>query len=94
MTDLAAAPANGATVAGVQAVSANAGDAVGVSGVQFTLDGANLGAEDTTAPYGISWNTTAVSGGSHVLSAIVRDPSGNTATAANIHCCAAPTSRP
>ena len=32
-------------------VTANAADNVGVAGVQFKLDGANLGAEDTTAPY-------------------------------------------
>ena len=29
-----------------------------MAGVQFTLDGANLGAEDTSAPYSVSWNTT------------------------------------
>ena len=78
------APANGSTVSGTVAISASATDDDGVAGVQFTLDGANLGAEDTTAPYGISWNTTAVSGGSHVLSAIVRDPTGNTATSAPV----------
>ena len=78
------APANGSTVAGTVSITATATDDDGVAGVQFTLDGANLGAEDTTPPYGISWNTTAVSGGSHALSAIVRDPSGNTATAAPV----------
>ena len=31
---------------------------MGVVGVQFKLDGANLGAEDTAAPYSVSWNTT------------------------------------
>ena len=31
--------------------SATASDNVGVTGVRFKLDGANLGAEDTTAPY-------------------------------------------
>jgi lysophospholipase L1-like esterase len=77
-------PANGATVSGTVAISANASDDDSVAGVQFTLDGANLGAEDTSAPYGLSWNTTTVSGGSHVLSAIVRDPGGNTATAAPV----------
>ena len=39
-------------------VSANASDNVGVAGVQFYLDGALLGTEDTTAPYSVSWNTT------------------------------------
>ena len=39
-------------------MSATASDNVGVAGVQFKLDGANLGAEDTTAPYACRWNTT------------------------------------
>ena len=55
------APGSGATVSGTVAVSATASDNVGVVGVQFRLDGANLGAEDTTAPYSIAWNTTTAS---------------------------------
>src|SRR5258708_18493752 len=43
-------PSSGATVSGTITVTANASDNVGVAGVQFKLDGANLGAEDTTAP--------------------------------------------
>ena len=39
------APAAGATVSGTVSVSATASDNVGVVGVQFLLDGANLGAE-------------------------------------------------
>ena len=54
-------------------VTANAADNVGVAGVQFRLDGANLGAEDTTSPYSVSWNTTAVANGSHTLTAVARD---------------------
>ncbi len=42
------APASGATVSGTINVTANASDTVGVVGVQFLLDGNNLGAEDTT----------------------------------------------
>src|SRR6267154_6341248 len=53
------APASGATVSGTTSVTASASDNVGVVGVQFKLDGSNLGAEDTTAPYSVSWNTTA-----------------------------------
>src|SRR5205823_273915 len=65
-------------------VAATAADNVGVAGVQFRLDGTPLGAEDTTAPYSISWNTTAVADGVHVLTAVARDTAGNTATAANV----------
>src|SRR6267154_1347869 len=44
-----------------------------VSSVQFRLDGANLGARDTSAPYSVSWNTTATSNGSHTLTAVATD---------------------
>ena len=74
------APANGATVAGASvAVSATASDNVAVLGVQFQLDGANLGAEDTASPFSITWNTSGVANGSHTLNAIARDGAGNTA---------------
>ena len=55
------APADGATVSGTVTLSATATDNVGVAGVQFKLDGTNLGAEDTSSPYSVSWNTTTVS---------------------------------
>ena len=51
-------PLDGATVSGVVVVSADGSDDVGVLGVQFLLDGTNLGAEDTTPPYSVSWLTT------------------------------------
>ena len=78
------APASGATVSGSVAVTASATDNVAVAGVQFLLDGANLGAEDTTAPYSVTWNTTTASPGTHVLSARARDPAGNTQTSSTV----------
>jgi O-glycosyl hydrolase len=75
------APANGATVSGSIAVSANAADNVGVIGVQFRLDGNSLGAEDTSAPYSVSWTTTATTNGAHQLTATARDAAGLTAIA-------------
>jgi len=74
------APAAGATVSGTATVSASAADAVGVASVQFTLNGVNLGAPDTTAPYTISWNTTGAANGVHVLGAVARDAAGNQAS--------------
>src|SRR5262245_48756180 len=44
-----------------------------VGGVQFKLDNANLGAEDPSAPYSISWNTTTASNGPHSVKAVARD---------------------
>ncbi|MCI0682547.1 MAG: Ig-like domain-containing protein [Gemmataceae bacterium] len=77
-------PATGAMVSGTISVTANASDNVGVAGVQFLLDGANLGAEDTSAPYSVSWNTLTSSEGSHTLSARARDAAGNVTTSAPV----------
>src|SRR5439155_1646643 len=77
-------PVSGATVGGTTSVTANASDNVGVVGVQFLLDGANLGVEDTTAPYSVSWNTTTASNGSHTLTAVARDAAGNRTTSAAV----------
>ena len=78
------APATGATIAGTVAVLASASDNVGVVGVQFKLDGANLGAEDSSSPHSVSWNTTSGSDGAHQLAAVARDAAGNTSTAPTI----------
>src|SRR5207247_2178846 len=78
------APANGATVSSTVTVTASASDNVGVAGVQFLLDGGALGAEDTTAPYGVAWDTTTTSNGSHTVTARARDAAGNTATSAAV----------
>jgi Big-like domain-containing protein/ASPM-SPD-2-Hydin domain-containing protein len=77
-------PAAGTTVAGAVVVSATATDNVGVAGVQFKLDGANVGAEVTTAPYAVTWNTTTTADGAHALTAVARDAAGNTATSAGV----------
>src|SRR6266540_1903703 len=84
-TVLMTAPANGSTVSGTAVtVSASASDNVGVAGVQFSLDGVNLGAEDTAAPYSVSWNATLATSGAHILTAVARDAAGNTASAAGV----------
>jgi hypothetical protein len=57
---------------------------MGIAGVQFQLDGANLSAEDTTSPYSITWNTTTATNGSHTLTATARDAAGNTTTSAGV----------
>jgi len=74
------APTASATVSGTTTITATASDNVGVSGVQFKLDGTNLGVEDTTAPYTLSWDTTAASNASHSLTATARDAAGNQTT--------------
>lgn len=77
-------PTSGATVSGTTPITASAADNIGVVGVQFKIDGVNLGNEDVSAPYVVSWNTTGASNGSHTLTAVARDAAGNTATATNV----------
>src|SRR5207249_11586983 len=61
-------PSAGTTVSSASVtVSASAWSSVGIAGVQFELDGANLGPKTTTAPYSITWDTTYGSNGSHTL---------------------------
>jgi len=76
-------PAAG-TVKGRVTVGAAASDNVGVVGVQFKVDGADLGPEDTTGPYVLSWDTTTVADGSHTLTAVARDAAGNIKTSAGL----------
>jgi hypothetical protein len=73
-------PANGATVKGVVTLSANASDDVAVAAVRFLVDGVQVGGEDTTAPYSISWNSRDLANGLHTLTAVARDGAGNSAT--------------
>ena len=71
-------------VSGTLNVTANASDNVAVMGVQFLLNGANLGTEDVVAPYSVSWNTTTSANGTYTLTAIARDAAGNTTTSAGV----------
>ncbi|PYS08007.1 MAG: hypothetical protein DMG15_28445, partial [Acidobacteria bacterium] len=64
--------------------TATASDNVGVVGVQFKLDGANLGSEDASSPYMVSWNTATASDGAHSLTAVARDAAGNQTTSAGV----------
>ena len=95
------APTAGASVSGTTVpVTATAADNVGVAGVQFKLDGADLGLEDTSSDggWGVSWDTIAAGNGTHTLTAVARDAAGNqttstpvTVTVANIPDVTAPT---
>jgi chitodextrinase len=79
-------PAGGATVSGTTVnVAASASDNDAVAGVQFLVDGAPLGAEDTSAPYSVTWNSWNQANGDHTLTARARDASGNTTTSAGVN---------
>jgi fibronectin type 3 domain-containing protein len=77
------APIDGSQVAGQVPVNATASDANGVASVSFAVDSSPLGT-DATAPYGVTWDSTTVPNGPHVLTATARDPAGNAATSAAI----------
>ncbi len=74
-------PTTSSTVSGTVPINASVTDSIGVTSVQFGVDGANVGAPVTTGPYSYSWNTTSVGNGTHTLTAIAIDPAGNTAVA-------------
>lgn len=73
------APADQATnLTGALTLTATATDNVGVVGVQFQMDGLDLGGEDTQAPYeAILPATNVYTTGVHVLRARARDTAGN-----------------
>src|SRR6266542_3146977 len=78
------APANGATVSGTTTVSATASDNVGVTKVEFYLDGA-LKSTDTTSPYSWSWGTTGSANGTHSLTSKAYDAALNVGISATVN---------
>ncbi|MGH9582596.1 MAG: Ig-like domain-containing protein, partial [Bryobacteraceae bacterium] len=78
------APAPGGTVSGKTTLVANATSAnYPVTGVQFELDGNNLGSP-LSAPYWFTWDTETATAGTHTLAAIATNSAGLTATSNTI----------
>jgi hypothetical protein len=77
-------PSEGATVSGTVNVTAAASDNVGITSVQFTVDGSSIGT-DTSAPYSVAWDTTTASNAPHAVRAIARDAAGNSATSTAVN---------
>jgi hypothetical protein len=77
------APLAGATVSGTVAVNASASDNVGVTKVEFYMDG-TLRSTDTSSPYSWSWDTTAFANSSHSLVAKAYDAAGNVGTSTTV----------
>ncbi|HYS33764.1 MAG TPA: Ig-like domain-containing protein, partial [Streptosporangiaceae bacterium] len=74
------APAPGATVSGTAVtLTAAASDDGAVDHVDFLVDGTVAGT-DAIAPYTLSWNSTAVSNGTHAITARAVDTAGQSAT--------------
>ena len=69
-------PENGATVSGVFPVTVSASDNVGVTKVEFYIDGNNE-FTDRREPYEFSWDTTTVTDGNHTIVAKAYDRAKN-----------------
>jgi hypothetical protein len=76
-------PAAG-TVSKTVSITAQATDNVGVIGVQYMIDGANVGTQVSVAPFTSSWDTSLYQDGTHILTAIARDAAGNSTTSAPV----------
>ena len=72
-------PAAGSTVSGNVALSANATDNIGVSKVEFYVDG-TLRNTDTSAPYDFSVDTKTLTNAQHTFAAKAFDAAGNNTT--------------
>ena len=73
------APVSGVSVSGTIVVFADAADASGIAQVAFAIDG-ETEKVDTSPPYTLTWDTTSVEEGPHVLSAEATDRQGLTSS--------------
>lgn len=73
------APSTGASLTGTATLSASATDNIGVTKVEFYANGTLLTATNV-APYGYTWNTSAVANGSYTITAKAYDAAGNIGT--------------
>lgn len=73
-------PADGDTVSGTITMAAAATDDLGVSTVEFFVDGASVGTgtpSGQAGPWTLAWNTTSVADGAHALMVKAYDAAGN-----------------
>ncbi len=76
-------PADGSSVSGITNIAATASDNIGVTKVEFYVDGFLKGS-DLSFPYTYAWNTRALSNGLHNVSAKAYDAAGNTGVSSTI----------
>ncbi|HRK40797.1 MAG TPA: Ig-like domain-containing protein [Candidatus Saccharibacteria bacterium] len=77
-------PTANAVMSGTYTLSANATDNVGVTRVEFYVDG-TLRNNDTTAPYQYGLNTTTFTDGAHTVYARAFDAAGNSRTSSTVN---------
>jgi hypothetical protein len=70
-------PVSGNTIdASAVKIVADVNSANAIAGVQFKIDGINLGPEIKVSPYTVTWDTTNMPNGAHAITAVVRDIAG------------------
>jgi len=77
------APGNNSTVSGNVAITVSAHDNIGVSSIEYFLNGILLSASNV-APYTFNWNTTSVANGSYILTGRAYDNAGNMGQSSNV----------
>lgn len=76
-------PARNATLRGTVTLAASASDDVGVTRVDFLVDGV-VRASDTTSPYSTSWSSRTVRNGTHTVQSRAYDAAGHATTSASV----------
>jgi hypothetical protein len=74
-------PTSGATVSGLITLSAKTSGGTAIREVRFYVDGNMVSSIDLVAPYAVSWDTTWVSNGAHIVSANAFDINGKNSSA-------------
>ena len=72
-------PTDGATVSGTVVITAEATDDDGVTQVEFFVDATSIDI-DTSAPYGVAWDSTTFADGLYIITATATDTTGQTAS--------------
>ncbi len=78
-------PAGGSTVSGTILVTADASDDHGVTQVEFLVNGVVIGTDTVgSGGWSVSWDTTTVPDGAHILTARATDTIGQTTTSSGL----------
>jgi hypothetical protein len=77
-------PSNNSTISGTVNITVDANDNVGVTKVDFYVNGSKVGSS-STSPFSYSLNTTSLSNGAYTLSAIAYDATNNSGQSSNIN---------
>ncbi|MDB5034758.1 MAG: hypothetical protein JWQ98_1999 [Chlorobi bacterium] len=86
-------PVDGETITGsILRIQATATDNVAISGVQFRIDGVDIGGEVMGQPYAVNADAASLTQGWHTLRAIARDQAGNRSFSDSVRILIAPNS--